>query len=189
MQFHNSRGPARRLIAFTLLSIPALAAGHAAAADYKVGSVEISQPWARATPKGAADGAAYMTATNNGTRPVRFDCVSSDAAAKCQIHSMTIDNGVMRMRPVSGGLEIKPGETVTFKPGGYHVMLVNLKEPLQPGRTVVLNLKTDDDTSVKVEFPIVAIGAQAPGAPAGGGSMGGTMTMGNGGGMMMQQRH
>jgi hypothetical protein len=66
------------------------------AADYNVGSIRITAPWARATPKGASSGAAYMTITNNSQTPDRVTCVSSDASAECQIHTMTMDNGVMK---------------------------------------------------------------------------------------------
>jgi copper(I)-binding protein len=75
------------------------------------------------------------------------------------------------MRPVEGGLEIKPGETVTFKPGGYHIMLVGLKAPLQEGKTVAAAFKTGDGTTGQVEFPIAAVGAPAPGTESGGGGM------------------
>jgi periplasmic copper chaperone A len=157
----------------------------ARAADYDVGSIHISQPWARATPKGAASAAAYMTLTNNGKTPDRVNCVSSDASAECQIHSMTMDNGVMVMRPVEGGLEIKPGETVTLKPGGFHMMLLNLKHPLEQGNSLQATLKFDSAGTVQVDYPIAAIGAAAPGVPAGGGGMmqGGGM-MGSSGGTM-----
>ena len=79
------------------------------AADYDVGPMRIAQPWARATPKGAKSGAGYMTITNNGSTPDRLSCLSSDASAKCQVHTMTMESGVMKMRPAEGGLEIKPG--------------------------------------------------------------------------------
>src|ERR1700739_589310 len=111
------------------------------AADYDVGSMHIAQPWSRATPRGATTGAAYMTITNKGTTPDRVSCVSSDASAQCQIHSMTMEGGVMKMRPVEGGLEIKPGETVTLAPSGFHVMLVTLKHPLEAGQMVKTPLK------------------------------------------------
>jgi copper(I)-binding protein len=81
---------------------------------------------------------------------------------------MTMDGGVMKMRPVEGGLEIKPGETVTLKPGGYHVMLTGLKAPLQQGKTLEATLKVDNGGTAQIEFPIAAIGAPAPGATAGG---------------------
>jgi periplasmic copper chaperone A len=70
-----------------------LASPAAAAGDYDVGSIHISQPWSRATPKGAASGAGYMTLTNKGAAPDRVSCVSDDASAQCQIHTMTMEMG------------------------------------------------------------------------------------------------
>ena len=86
--------------AVALLAAQMAGAQLARAADYDVGSMHISQPWSRATPKGAASGAGYMTVTNKGTAPDRVSCVSSDASAQCQIHTMTMEDGVMKMRPV-----------------------------------------------------------------------------------------
>lgn len=158
-------------------------------------SILISQPWSRATPKGASAGAAYMTITNNGSAPDRVSCVSSDASAECQIHTMTMDNGVMKMRPVEGGLEVLPGQTITLKPGGFHMMLLNLKHPLEAGGTMKATLKFEHAGTVDVEYPVAAIGAPAPGAADAGGSMmmggdhsGGMMMAPNGGGAMMQQK-
>jgi periplasmic copper chaperone A len=154
-------------------------------ADYDVGSIHIAQLWARATPKGASTAAGYMAITNNGSSPDRVSCVSSDVSAQCQIHSMTMEGGVMKMRPVEGGLEIKPGETVVLKPSGVHVMFLDLKQPLQPGKTVKATLKFDKAGTVDVEYLIAAIGAAAPGMPAGGG----TMMEGHGGMMQMSPKH
>jgi len=141
----------------------------ARAADYDVGSIHIAQPWARATPKGASAAAGYLTITNKGTTPDRLtSCVASDVATQCQIHSMTMEGGVMKMRPVQGGLEIKPGETVTLKPSGLHVMLTDLKHPLEQGKTAAVTLQFEKAGTVAVEFPIVGIGAPAPGAATGG---------------------
>ena len=169
-------------LALTVAQFPAAGAQ---AADYNVGSIHITQPWARATPKGASTGAAYMTITNNGTVPDRVSCVSSDASAECQIHVMAMEDGVMKMRPVAGGLEIKPGETVTFKPSSLHLMLVKLEHPLDQGGTVKAKLKFDTAGIVDVEYPIAAIGASAPGAAENGS---GTMTEGHGG-MMHMDKH
>lgn len=179
---------------FALITAPILlaqfSASPAAAADYDVGSMHISQPWARATPKGADDGAGYMTIANKGTTPDRVSCVSDDASAQCVIHSMTVEGGIMRMRPVKGGLEIKPGQTVTLNPGSYHIMFVDLKHPLVQGQTVKATLKFDQAGTVDVEYPIAGIGAPAPGAAGGGGTMqgpsgamNGTMSGPSGGGM------
>jgi hypothetical protein len=181
--------------ALAMLSAQFALSAAARAADYDVGSIHISQPWSRATPKGAAAGAGYMTITNKGTAADRVNCVSSDASAQCQIHTMTMENGVMKMRPVEGGLEILPGQTVTLKPGGLHIMLLDLKHPLEAGGTVKATLKFDHAGTVDVEYPVAAIGAPAPGAAdAGGGSMmsgdhgGGMMMAPSGGGSMMQMK-
>lgn len=156
----------------------------AEAGDYDVGAIHIADTWARATPKGASAAAGYMTVTNNGATPDRLSCVSSDASAKCQIHSMTMENGVMKMRPVEGGLDVKPGESVVLKPAGVHMMFLDLKHPLEPGKTVAATLQFEKAGTVQVEFPIAAIGAPAPGAATGGGTMmqGGSM-------MQMKPQH
>ncbi len=172
------------LAAALAVALTQFGAAPAQAADYDVGSIHITTPWARATPKGAASGAGYMAVTNKGTAPDRVSCVSSEVSAKCQIHSMTMDNGVMKMRPVEGGLEINPGETVTLKPSSMHIMFVDLKEPLEAGKTVAATLQFEKAGTVKVEFPIAAIGAPAPGAATGGGSM-----MMQGGAMMQMDKH
>jgi copper(I)-binding protein len=186
----------RRSIAVAVLTAPLTLAQFAAvpaqAADYDVGSIHISQPWSRATPKGAASAAGYMTITNNGTTPDRVSCVSSEASAQCQIHSMTMEDGVMKMRPIEGGLEILPGQTITLAPGGFHMMLVDLKHPLEAGQTMKATLKFDHAGTIDVGYPIAAIGAPAPGAASGGGMMMGDhpggMMMQNSGGMMQMDK-
>lgn len=160
-----------RAAALLALALTPFLAGQAAAADYKVGSLDITQPWARATPKGASTGAAYLTVTNSGSETARLGCASTAVAAKCQIHEMAMDNGVMKMRPVEGGLEIKPGQTVTLKPGGYHIMLEGLKAPLKAGDKLEATLTANGGSSAKVDFPVAAIGAPAPGSAAGGDGM------------------
>jgi copper(I)-binding protein len=163
--FWTKAGGAAALFAFSLLQ---LSVSQVHAEDYKVGSIQITQPWARATPKGASAGAAYMTVTNSGTTAQHLNCVSSDVATECQIHEMSMDGGVMKMRPLQGGLEVKPGETVTLKPGSFHLMLVGLKQPLQAGTSIEATFKVDSGTTVQVAFPVAAIGAPAPGSAPGG---------------------
>jgi periplasmic copper chaperone A len=155
------------------------------ASDYRVGLIVITQPWARATPKGASTGAAYMTITNTGSAPDRVSCVSSDASAECQIHIMALEGGVMKMRRVEGGLEIKPNETAAFKPSSLHLMLVHLKHPLDQGKTVKVTLRFNNAGTVEVGYPIEAIGAAAPNGSADGN---GGMTHEHGG-MMQMDKH
>jgi hypothetical protein len=180
------RGRAAALAITALLVGAPVTSPATAAGDYDLGSIHISQPWSRATPKGAASGAGYMTVTNKGAIPERVNCVSDDASAQCQIHSMTMEGGVMKMRPVEGGLEIKPGESVSLKPGGYHMMFLSLKHPLEQGQTVKVTLKFDHAGTIDLDYPVLAIGAPAPGASASGSMMqdsGGAMHMQGQGGM------
>ena len=124
-----------------LLALCATLIAPAAAHEYNIGSLHIGHPWSRATPKGATIGAGYLKITNNGTTPDRLIGGSSDAAKSFELHVMSMENGVMKMRPVEGGIEIKPGETVEFKPESYHVMFVGLKEPLVQGHRVKATLE------------------------------------------------
>ena len=155
------------------------------ASDYRIGSIVITQPWARATPKGASTGAAYMTITNTGSAPDRVSCVSSDVSAECQIHIMTMEGSVMKMRRVEGGLEIKPNETAAFKPSALHLMLIHLKHSLEQGKTVKVMLNFDNAGTVEVGYPIEAIGAAAPN----GSSEGNAAMTHEHGGMMKMDKH
>jgi hypothetical protein len=136
----------------------------ARAEDVTVGSLKISAPWARATPKGASVGGAYIKITNTGTAPDRLIGGVTAIAGRFEVHEMSMDNGVMKMRPVTGGLEIKPGATVELKPGGYHVMLMGLKEQLVQGQHFKATLEFAKAGKVDVDFAIEGVGAQSPGS-------------------------
>ena len=127
--------------------------------DYHVGSLDIAGPWSRATPKGAPVGAGYMTIKNNGTTADRLVGGSADVAPKFEVHEMSMDNGIMKMRPIKGGLEIKPGETVELKPEGLHVMFVGLKKPLKEGDHIKATLVFEKAGKVDVEFDVSGMGA------------------------------
>src|ERR1700754_1704736 len=105
------------LSAIALAITLTFAASAASAHDYKAGSIEIQHPWARATPKGASVAGGYMKLINTGTTPDRLIGGTNANSEKFEIHEMSMDNGVMKMRPLSNGIEIKPGESVEFKPG------------------------------------------------------------------------
>jgi hypothetical protein len=136
------------------------------AEDFTAGSLKISAPWARATPKGASVGGGYMTITNTGTTADRLLGGSTDVAKSFEVHEMKMDGGVMKMRSVAGGLEIKPGQTVTLDPDGYHVMLVGLNEQLKQGSHFKATLDFAKAGKVPVEFTVEGIGAKAPGGAA-----------------------
>ena len=122
---------------------------------------------ARATPKGASVGGAYTTITNTGSVADRLVGGSSDVSSRFQIHEMSMDNGVMKMRPLEKGLEIKPRQTVELKPGGSHVMFVGLNRSLEEGQHVKATLQFEKSGKVAVDFTVEGIGARAGGAPSG----------------------
>ena len=148
-----------KLTATLLAASLVLAAGAALAQDYKVGAIEIEHPWARATPKGASVGGGYMKITNKGSDADRLVGGSVAFAKRIEVHLMTMEQGVMKMREIKGGLEIKPGETFEFKPGGYHLMFVELKQPLTQGERVKVTLNFAKAGPVEVDYTVEALGA------------------------------
>jgi periplasmic copper chaperone A len=121
-------------------------------------ALTIDHVWARASAGNATTGAAYLTVTDNG-KPDRLVGVSTPVAAEAQVHESIDDNGVMKMRPVQGGVTLAPGTPVTFKPGGYHIMLMGLKAPLKAGDSFPLTLTFEQAQPLTVTARIEAAGA------------------------------
>jgi len=155
-------GTTMRLVAMAGIVIACFSAVFAMAAEYKVGSLTISEPWSRATPKGTRVGVGYMTIKNNGTTPDRLIGGSVDAADRFQLHAMSMKNGVAKMRELKG-IEIKPGQTIEFKPGGSHIMFVNLKRPLSKGEHINGTLAFERAGKLQIEYSVEGIGAQMSG--------------------------
>ena len=128
----------------------------------KAGPLNLEQPWSRATPGGAKVGGGYLSITNTGAAPDRLVGGSFPLASKVEVHEMRMEGDVMRMKPVEGGLEIKPGATVELKPGGYHLMFMDLKEPLKEGQKVKGTLVFEKAGSVEVEYAVRGMGGAAP---------------------------
>jgi periplasmic copper chaperone A len=143
-----------------------LSASVANAASYKLGSLEIDDPWSPATPRGATVAAGYMKIRNTGAEPDRLTGITSPIAGKLEIHQMAMDKGVMTMRPLPSGLEIKPGATVELKPSSFHLMIMGLKQPVEKGKPFTVSLTFEKAGAVDVEFTVEPLGATAPTAPA-----------------------
>lgn len=150
-----------RTIFRTLAVLLAVGAPAASAADYHAGSLDISGPWSRATPKGAPVAAGYLTIKNSGTTADRLIGGSSDASARFEVHEMTMNDGVMKMRQIRGGLEIKPGATVALAPEGLHIMFVGLKKPLAAGDHIKATLEFEKAGKVEVDFDVTGMGGPA----------------------------
>src|ERR1700712_3923921 len=143
-----------------------LFAGPVCAEDIKAGDLVISQAWSRATPGGAKIAGGYLTIENKGTAPDRLIGGSGDIAGKVEVHEMAMNNGVMTMRPLDKGLAIEPGKTVKLAPGGYHLMMMDLKNPLKQGDKVPVTLEFEKAGKVNLLLDVQAVGAQAPGGAA-----------------------
>ncbi len=153
----------RSLFAVALFAMfSALATFNASAQEFKAGSIVINQPWSRATVSSAKVGAGYMTITNTGKEADRLIGGALPQAGRVEIHEMRIVDDVMKMRPLANGLEIKPGETVTLKPGGYHVMFMQLKQPFKEGETLKGDLTFEKAGTVPVEYEVGTIAAKKP---------------------------
>jgi len=151
-----------RILALAALSAVVIAAP-VRADDVKAGDLVISQAWSRATPGGAKVAGGFLTIENKGSAPDKLVAVTAEIAGKADVHEMAMDNGVMKMRPLDKGLVIEPGKTVKLAPGGYHLMLQDLKGPFKQGEKVTVTLEFEKAGKVAVSLDVQGVGAQAPG--------------------------
>ena len=155
----------RRLMMTVLSAVP-LAYAFASpvlAHDYKLGALQIDHPWTRATAATAKTGGGFLTIVNKGNTPDRLIAARSPASMKVEIHEMKMDGQVMRMRELEKGLEIPAGATVTLKPGGYHIMFMELKAPLAKDTKVPVTLVFEKAGSIDVDLKVEAMGAAGTG--------------------------
>jgi periplasmic copper chaperone A len=145
-----------------------MVATSARAEEIKAGDLVITQAWTRATPSGAKVGGGFLTIENKGSAPDKLISASADVAGKVEVHEMATTDGVMKMRPVEGGLAIEPGKTVKLAPGGFHLMMMDLKNPLKQGDKLPITLQFEKAGKVAVTLDVQAVGAPAPGGDAGG---------------------
>jgi copper(I)-binding protein len=147
-----------RLHAIAAALALSLVAASALAQEIKAGDLTIEKPWARATPKGAEVGAAYVEIRNAGGEADRLTGGTADFA-NVEIHEMSMRGNVMQMREVKDGLPIPAHGDVKLTPGGYHLMLTGLKHPLVKGETAKVTLTFERAGAVTVDFAVVGVGA------------------------------
>ena len=165
MRYRLTTGLLAALAAFALA--PTLARAH----DVTAGTLVIEHPWARATPGGAQIGGGYLTVENKGSAPDRLVGGSFQASDGFELHRMSMDGGVMRMRP-AGPLEIPAGGSITLDPSATHIMFTGLKRGLKKGETVDGTLVFERAGTVPVTFSVEDIGAKGPGKDAAAGPAG-----------------
>jgi copper(I)-binding protein len=145
-----------------LLHGAVLVAAIAVAAQAAPRSISIENPWARETVEGQDAGGGFMTIVNNGQREDQLVSASSPASHEVQIHTMSMDGGVMRMRQLTDGLSIPAKGKVELKPRGLHIMFIGLKKPLRPGTSVPVTLKFRHTGSMTAQFKVQAMTAPLP---------------------------
>ncbi|SRR5258708_4952935 len=159
----------------SILLLLLLSGGQAYAQTSGQNTIVVERPWARATPAGAKTGAAYVTLVNNGGSGDGLLSAATPVADQVQFHSASEENGVSRMREMRT-VEVPPGVRVAFSPGGLHIMLVGLKQPLKEGQTFPLTLTFEKAGKIDVMVSVAKVGAMQ------GGDMG-TMNHGHDGPM------
>ena len=154
------------IFAVTLLSqtgsvaVAQMSHGHSDAGQQSAG-VKVTQPWARASAKMARAGAAYMTLENTEEAPDKLLSASSPVAAKVEVHTHIKDGAIMRMREVAS-IEVGPRSMVRLQPGGLHLMLIDLKAPLEKGARFPLTLVFEKAGTMTVDVTVESAGAMGP---------------------------
>jgi periplasmic copper chaperone A len=133
-----------------------------ASQTFKTGDLVVEAPWLRATPGGAQVAGGYMKITNTGKEADRLVGGTLDQAQCFEVHEMTMVDNVMKMRPMPNGIEIKPGEAVELKPGGYHIMGMDLRGGYLVGQTIKGTLKFEKAGTVAIEYRVGPISGGSP---------------------------
>ena len=159
-----------------------LLAAQALAQDFKLGGITVSAPWARATPGGAKVAGAFLEIRAEAGVEDRLVAARSPASGVVEIHDHVDDGGVMKMRRVDG-IAIKGSQSVVLKPGGLHIMMLDLAAPLKEGDSVAFTLVFEKAGELQITVPVAKIGAAGPGgAPEHGAGHGAHHGMGSGSG-------
>ena len=135
----------------TAICLLAAASAHA--------QVDVTDPWARATGKGQQATGVFMNLT--AKKATRLVGVKSELTSVAQVHEMKMDKDVMKMQSIKA-LDLPAGQTVSLKPGSYHVMLMDLKAPVAEGSHVVVTLMFEDAAGVKTQQEVHAVAKKAP---------------------------
>jgi copper(I)-binding protein len=125
-------------------------------------TILVQNPMSRPSPMTAGNGAAYMTILNGFGSDVQLVSAESEASNVVELHETVDDNGVMRMQPRPEGFTVPAGGMVELKPGGKHVMLIDLVEPLEPGKQLEITLNFDNGESLTVTVPVTEMSGEMP---------------------------
>lgn len=138
--------------------MPPRSAESNAAIEARAGELTLRSPWARATAPGAAVGGGFLQIENAGSQADRLVSASSPISKSVELHSMTMENNVMRMREIEA-IDLPAGERVALRPGGLHLMFIGLEAPLQAGQSFPVRLRFERAGEVELQFAVQSMGA------------------------------
>ena len=147
----------------SIVAVLAMAASVVASAAQE--HVEVTQAWSREMPPGAPVGVGYFTIVNHGHRMDRLIRIHTPIAGKAEMHTSVMEDGLMKMRPLNA-VEVPPGGSTVFQPGGNHVMLMQVKKPLRKGESFPMTLTFEHAGDVQVRVTVEPIGATRAGGHA-----------------------
>lgn len=147
--------PTRRNV-FMLIAAAALSGLASPVALAHSSSLSFDNAWIRASAPGQKNGAAYVQITNSGSHDMQLAGASSDRTERIELHTIDRTSGVARMKEVET-INIPSNKKVALEPGGYHLMMINIKEPFKEGETVPLTLQFKDAEPVTVDFEVKPI--------------------------------
>lgn len=151
----TSIGTALSLLLLAMMTV------QAGADIVRKGDVIIEAPWARASIGISRPAAAYLSIRNEGREPVILTGVSTPVSKMAEIHESTMSNGIARMGP-AGDVVVPAGSEVLLKPGGLHIMMMKLKQPLKKGENFPMILTFKDIGSINISLPVFGVGASGP---------------------------
>lgn len=146
------------LCVFIFIALPSTINAH----QYKLGDLEIIDPWARTTPKNTKVGSGYLYIINHSDTPDRLIAISTNGAKETEIHSMSVTNNIMEMKKTPNGIEIPGNGEITLKPGGNHIMFIGLSQPFQQNEKINAKLIFEKAGIIEVDFLVKTIGATFP---------------------------
>ncbi|WP_455476045.1 copper chaperone PCu(A)C [Bartonella sp. B17] len=141
---------------FAFITLPATA--H----QYKVGNIEIIDPWTRETPKGIKVSSGYLYIINHGNTPDRLIAVSANNVETTEIHSVAVANNIMKMKKMHEGIEIPGNGEATLKPGGNHIMFMGISKPFKKGNKISAKLTFEKAGTIDIYFEVSTLGATYP---------------------------
>ncbi|WP_142416198.1 copper chaperone PCu(A)C [Bartonella massiliensis] len=141
---------------FAVITLPA------EAQQYKLGDIEILNPWTRETPRGAKVGSGYLYIINHSDTPDRLVSISTNGVKTTEIHSMAVVNDIMKMEKMHNGIEIPGNGEITLKPGGNHIMFMGLSKPFKIGDKISAKLTFENAGTINVDFSVNAMKTTSP---------------------------